>query len=271
VELSDKHGRLTLKSIAHPNTSMGLVRFFKNESKAVEHMVNHLLTEPESRGWSAILEWSDLASGKACARLMRAGLRAPGELQQLYDVYSREVEKVHLEAVKLGWIVLSEKEPVEKERRASGSPQNVYTSMGLSGVITIVQEAVKAAREPVLKTAFLAGAGRSDLVARRLGGPAGAKAAMGTRRREPSRTARRRQEWKKRCTWDPESRYYYEVFRPAVKFVRSSGAFPSLDKGNIWRTYWRLIKVLPALGMLKKDYWIKLCKENGRRLQMEEL
>jgi hypothetical protein len=230
------------------------MRVFVTWEQARAHICDHLLTHPECRAWAVVLadEGCPVDLRDADLRWKTARALFDGEGQELYDLYVCEIGLAADSARKLGWHASCEKKEKGKE---------ISVALGLQGLLLVVDG-------DTLLSAFLGGQGvasrtteerptRGNPLPREGSGPVA----------EPTQEARARARRAKR--WGPEETLFYEVFRPAVQFVRRQ-TYDSFDltgqplSRHSSRDYWRLRAVLPRMSQLKLEGWKEYCRQCHR-------
>lgn len=255
MDNAGEHGDVTslvLRRMAHPSKPERSILVFRDAKRAVQHLRDHVLTAPECEGWAVILDGVmdrvDLGNDDARWRSARAITDQVQEAQALYDLYSGMIESQFTEAGQLHWFY-------EQSTLAVG--------IGTLGVL-VVSEGAGGAPDAV-KTAFLPGQGVPIAVvrAREDSRPTGALAresrAMRAGRRDrlhgdserEARECERRMEGMTR-----DERIYYQVFRPAIQFVRRQyHRHRDVSGRPMGNDYAHLKSVLPPVSQLKYEAW----------------
>jgi len=207
LSLVDRHGRQ--------------VQVFRAWDKVVSHLRYHLLTLPESLGWSLLmpelLKIGDLANPDRCWEMQRelsseAGADSPCELGRgLYRLYARGIADAL--------------QPAGEAAEAS-TPENFRLTLGLSGVLVIVE---RFAMYEVVVTAFIPGMGDAQVVSqanalRRYGQEADRQYDWKRSGRNAGKSKRGPQlkfESQRFAGWSHAERVYHALFRPALQFIRS--------------------------------------------------
>lgn len=240
-------GRLTMETMPHPRGGED-VPIFGDWRSACDHIQRHLLTAPECHAWALVApdltEVIDLDDDRARWSLSRRATDGLDEsLPILYELYCRAVHTASRDASQLGWIA---------------ARRSVTIALGIDGILLVI--------ESVLKTAFLpaqadpavvasveeSGGPRSDSPSARIRGMRSGRAKNGL---DPARVP----VWQdRRSTWSRARRIYYEVFRPAVQFIRNQYHDGRDVRGRCLNDYGRLKDVLPPMSRLKFDDWQEL-------------
>lgn len=243
---SQGSSNLVLGTCSHPEQPATRGPFFANVDKAVEHLCNHLLVSPECHGWALIIPGyrDSLNPEDANARWIasKEAVRSGGaSVQSLYDAWLAISDAEAKAATQLAWVIRVGRTTV---------------AMGIQGVLLIVDD--------VVRTSFLPGLGDARETVR--------AAQAGERRvdRLGMRAPRKGNDddhcsptpgtTRQRARWSLEERIYYEVFRPAVQFIR---------RQHNWNTGWNdaqlgsndygsLKQRLPPMSRLRIEQWKEL-------------
>jgi len=236
---------MNLRVAQHPAAPEASVKLFQDSVAATTHMRDHLLSQPECHAWGTLepglgqlvnlqnpgARWK-FASG--------TGSTDNANAERLYSLYCDAVERNLEDAGWLGW---------------HASAGQVTVVLGLDGVLSVIAG-------DTLRTAFLPGQGSSDAVKR----SRQESCSDNELPREVAfsrRSSRRRKKsglpWGLEAKRTPEERLYYEVFRPAVKFIRKchyhDGKVCPVDSGN---QYGLLKKCLPGMKALSLKNWTEM-------------
>jgi hypothetical protein len=261
-----------LRTVCLPDpTAASLALAYATCEDARKHLIYHLLGPGEAEAW-LLLEprlQEYFADGRDAARWRQRLEHHDADAQLLYDLYCEVVQIEMEDARRLHW-------HAQERRRLP-----VCVGLGTGGVLAVFEQTPQGW---VLKTAFIAGAGRGVWVRRRQGWdkdgiPPGhipgklleqdkrilrslrrrsLRRRQGMRAgRSPDVRARDRQLLEQRqARWSPEERIYYLVFRPALQFIWRQQETNVLPDGRIYSRDYALLKmVLPLRSELTFDVW----------------
>ncbi len=230
-------------AVARPNQPTVLVGLFASWERAIEHLCDHVLTDPECRAWAMVLDEPDALPGAedALARqeiVRQARETAGSSAQGLYDLYAGAIRQASRDATTLGW---------------HNSESRVTVALGSAGVLFVIDG-------PLVVTAMLPGQGHGETVrAARGSADRLLPRERGMRSGRPGRSLPRREERRRQQrqqNWTGEERLYYEVFRPAVQFIRSRYHSYRDAGGRLLRCDYALLKaVLPPCSELSLEGW----------------
>lgn len=124
---------LTLRYLDVPPLPPRPLRIFSNQEKALEHVKNHVLTEPESYAWSlvvpefrSVFNAEDRREVNHLARQLGSD-PLPQEAQRLYDGYADAIGEAVRDAIARGWFW--------QEQAVDGSM--IWHGVGKSGLYAI--------------------------------------------------------------------------------------------------------------------------------------
>jgi hypothetical protein len=226
--------------VPHPARPGSYVAFFADLERALRHLGDHLLTAPECQGWALVLpalaDHVDPHDAEARAAFFRRARSTHGvSAQAVFDLYREASARTASDAFLLNW-------------HASDGPTTA--ALGTSGVLVLIDG-------PSVVTVYLPGQG--DPAAVRASGEAGAGCLGRERqlmRRPEHRGRRERQEQERReARRSPEERLYYDVFRPAVQFLRKRYHRSWTLDGERRHDDALLKKVLPPMSRLGLEGW----------------
>lgn len=217
------------------SSPLGNVAIFRRSSTAIDHIVNHMLTSPESKCWileaPQVTHAVDLASPSA--RYRAAGGLIDGAepvTECLYSAYANAICRAVADASDLGWYL-----------RLDDS----WLALGSSGLLVVVES-------DAVVTAFFPGQGNGQRVAAsqrstetRNPLPREFRCSPWPRQRRhrmPTREQRMRTRRMRR--WTDEQWLYYGVFRPAVQFIQHKDT-----------RYSPIRSVLPQMSRLRLSHW----------------
>lgn len=248
---------LRIGVVVHPASPHNTVQFFSDWQSACNHLRDHLLTEPECFAWLLVDPGYDqiLDAGNPDARWAYAdrALSSGGRTAQaFYDLYCAAVSRDLQDAALLGW------------HRTTG---RATVSLGTSGILTVIEQAVKTAFLPgqgiTEATKASKGRGQGGGLPRERGMRSGRPGWRDNRSSDRDRQIRQQRE----AQWSRSERLYYRVFRPAVQHLRRSHHHSRDMFGNLAQSDYALLKdVLPHLSHLKYENWTDLrqrCNRNG--------
>ena len=221
--------------VPHPAEPARVVTFFADWRRAVEHLIDHVLTSPECEAWAIVApqlgQHVDLADGLARTGLARSARESKGvEVQALFDVYQREAAEASRQAHVLGWHAQNE---------------GCFVALGVSGVFVLVEG-------DVVVTTYLPGQGNPEAVSQPDDSRRLRRERHPMRRAAPPDEDRRRRE----AAWSDEERLFYRVFRPAVQFIRSQHHRARGLDGRLRKADAALLKdSLPRMSELGLDGW----------------
>jgi hypothetical protein len=221
--------------VPHPADPARGVTFFADWRRAVEHLIDHVLTSPECEGWAIVAppigQHVDLADGLARTRQALRARESKGvEVQALFDLYQREASEAARQAHVLGW---------------HAQQEDCFVALGVSGVFVLVDG-------DVVITTYLPGQGDAEAVSRPDDSRHLRRERHPMRRAAPPDEDRRRRE----AAWSEEERLFYRVFRPAVQFIRSQHHRARGLDGRLRKADAALLKdCLPRMSELGLDGW----------------
>jgi hypothetical protein len=221
--------------VPHPAEPARGVTFFADWRRAVEHLIDHVLTSPECEGWAIVApqlgQHVDPADGLARTRLAQSARESKGvEVQALFDLYQQEAAEASRQAHILGWYTKNE---------------SCFVALGVSGVFVLVDG-------DVVVTTYLPGQGDAEAVTQSDDSRHLRRERHPMRRAAPPEEDRRRRE----AAWTDEERLFYRVFRPAVQFIRSQHHRARGLDGRLRKADAALLKdCLPRMSELRLDGW----------------
>ena len=236
---------LNLRVVQHPAAPELEVKLFQDSVAATTHMRDHLLSQPECHAWGTLDpglgQLVNLQNpGARWKFAYEAGSPDSANADRLYSLYCNSIARNLEDAGWLGW---------------HASAGRVTVALGLDGVLSVIAG-------DMLRTSFLPGQGSPGAVKRSRQEshsendlPREVAFSRRRSRRRKKHGMPRRLEANR--TW--EERLYYDVFRPAVKFIRKchyhDGKISSEDSGN---QYGLLKKFLPGMKALSLNNWIEM-------------
>lgn len=238
---------LNLQTIPHPCHPDRAVQVHPSVEAAWEHVRKHVLSHPECRAWLLIDpelgELVDFQNPDARWNLARLESLSSEEVaQRCYDRYSHLLALVSRQSTQQGWCC---EDPSRK----------VAVAFSPLGVVMVIQGHLKTAMVPGQGDAETTSASHEQQ-SKALPRERSAARPFGARARHPkeARKHRTRQE-----QWTREEWLYYEVFRPALQFLRSQNRnrdpYGRPTKHNDLH---RLNEVLPPRKRLDYETWLTL-------------
>jgi hypothetical protein len=251
--LEETQMALTLSAIPMPGNKNCQVIAFGNWKDASKHIWNHVLSHPEQLAWQVVVpELADAVDQSSIPELLRQTDSTAGQcLLRIYDLYIAEVGRESLRATRVMWVVRS--------RRS-----RVVLAIGLSGVLLVVGTG--------LITALIPGRGDAQIVRNeRLGfdrqviwGRNQGMRQGGSRHLSQGSSRERRDQQERQAKWSRWQHLYYEVFRPAVQFVRS---YSATQGGQFVGEYGLLKDVLRGMADLRYENWMQMMESGGEAQQ----
>jgi hypothetical protein len=239
----------------HPGGPGTEVVIYSDWQDAVRHLRDHLLSAPECLAWAVVIprypEVLDPHDAKARLRYLDFAESSRGrQSQPLYDLYSEAICQANREAGQFQW---------------HASNGEITVSFGTSGILTVIRSLQP--YEAVVLTAFLPGQGvatttlesqKAEGCNKRLPRESGMRDGPGGRTRiEHEKELARRQQ--RRQGFSREQRLYYDVFRPALQFIREQYHRERDLCGRAIRSDYALLKdKLPRCSSLKFENWQRL-------------
>jgi len=239
-------------NVPRPDQPARTVTLFADWQPAVQHLCDHVLSAPECQAWAIVLEGQTLPVklDDANARWHYAEqARQPcgGLAQALLDPFATTVIKASTEASQLGW------------HRSDGP---VTVALGISGVLLVIDGST-------VVTAFLPGQGEVSATVEARSQEPGKPLALPRERGMRCRPAgssdtaiadrEQRLQQQRQQNWSNEERLYYQVFKPAVQFIRSRYHSSRDLTGRARRCDYALLKEsLPPFSQLRLEHWRQL-------------
>ncbi len=232
--------------IRWPNAPTRTFRLFADWQRAVEHLSDHVLTEPECQGWAIVLADRTLPlqlDDKDARWRYAQQSHQPrgGQAQSLFDLYTDCIRKATDDAHRLGW-------------HGENDNGSVMVGLGTNGVLVLIEESF-------VVTAFLPGAGEASATREAREQAGMSRSALprerGMRTRRSGGADRElRQQQHRQQNWSHEEQLYYLVFRPAVQFIRSRYHSSRDLTGRLRCCDYALLKdSLPPLSQLRLQNW----------------
>ncbi len=241
---------IDLREMIHPGNPCSTVRVFSSEKAVIDHLIDHVLTEPETFSWEivnqGIREIFDPTSHRERFRLVK-DLRSGDndKLQDLYDLYCHSIQLDNEDARQLNW-----------HRSLQIHDQEVTVSLGTSGILTVIEENVV--------TAFLPGQGvpeqvlRSRLSEKQASPLPRQHHGMRSRSRKSENRMDTRNRENREKNWSSDQKLYYRVFKTAVGFVRSCVLNASY-RMEPHRGHYGVLKECKSIFRVKKyEEWLLL-------------
>ena len=254
-------GQLVVQTVPDPACRNGMLRVFADWAKALQHVIDHVLSAPECFGWALVIPnyqaFVDPNQGRRRLQYAQKAEKTKGESAQgLYDAYAAAIIGDIKDAVCLGWLA------------SSGA---VTVTLGTCGVLVLTVRRNGTCR--TVQTAFLPGQGSAAAVVRSRLEPSDgfvfrrdASRDRPRARRHVVQSAReQRARQRRRPGWADEHRLYYDVFKPAVQFIRTRYHSYCDPFGQEQYCDYALLKdVLPRRSRLKLEHWQGYRRKCGR-------
>lgn len=252
---------LCLTTIPAPEPAAAGAKVFATPADACRHLCDHVLVEPECFAWAAILpDWAGLL-GEKRARRKRHNERTrldhtEGESGQgLYDAFATALRDDAADADRLHWMEVWYPPP---EAPPEFRPTAVY--LGTRAMVMVFE---KLSAGWVLKTAFIPEQGdpRETVRARENRRPR----ANQVPRRDAGHPREQHRREELEAEWSADERFFYRVFKPAVKFLRHHHGVRNVAPGRaLDRHYGLLYDRLPHALTDDPRVWIAFRRACGR-------
>jgi|GEM_PF-1623349 len=247
-----------------PHCRYKKVQVFKDEDNARKHMEKHLLSfgegssqdASESAAWMLVIPQlrqccGDLSDPQQRNLVYRMWQRDRSAFDACYRLYARSIRLSVSDACHLGWKWVGP--------QVGGGWEGV--ALGTSGVLVVAENGF-------ILTAFLPNQHTNGCY---LGGNGKLQSRPGRHRiRGGVRSYREeKQHQKRKESWPPEKRLYYEVFRPALQFVRKAQyeTFPPQGCLRPRNNIYAILKgKLPKCKWLHYDAWCRLREKVRKKL-----
>lgn len=237
-----------LGTVSHPDPFRARAAFFGNEARAVEHLVNHVLTAPESQAWALVFEDAGddrlaqvVNDSQQCYRVAKqAHESGAAAVSGLMDAYRQAVDRACFEASRLHWWA---------------TDGHVTVSLGIRAVFAVIEKCT-------VKTAYIPAQGTPEAVLRRQerkGVPVPFMPARKMRNHRETRKDSRAVEREKE--WTLQQKIYYRLFRPAVQFIRSRYHGMTAMNGARRNDLALLKDRLPSMSNLKYEKWLEYYRQ----------
>lgn len=252
-ENDNNHSCLQLTKLANLVGNQHNVKAFSDWRTALDHLCNHVLTNPECEGWAIInprlLDIVDLANHDARYQFAKKACDTEGmSAQELFNEYAQAVNKAISDSKKLGWFVCF--------------GNNNHVLIGISGLLAVIED-------NVLRTAFLPGQGNASAVVENRIESKNWHSPLPRERRvrhtsddeKRKKNHREIEKLKKRISqWNNNEKAYYLVFRPSIGNIWSANTSTFDFNGTIRssRHYFLLKSVLPRRKQLSLEHWQSL-------------
>ena len=254
---------MTLKLTTFTNPwSKKNVAVFRNLDRALIHIRDHLLSEPECDGWALIdakLEKEIPGVSKQRWSLYKSAVASDGtKVQSLYNEFASSIARATADSKRLGWCI-----------------QQGTVTAGLSkhGVLVLLDYVDPRSSTPeIVRTAFLPGQGSSESTRASRDRPssdtglgrerAGRKMRSGARKKWARKGREVRQHEARRTKWSVDERIFFDIFRPALQAIHrsrwDSSATGARQQQRERHEYALLKPKLPRTSNLEFNDWLAL-------------
>lgn len=232
------------------------LQVFENEHSARKHMEKHLLSfgegsskdASESRAWMLVIprlaQWcKDLADARQREQAYWRWRRDSQAFIACYRLYAQSIQLNVSDACQLDWKWVGP--------RRGGGWEGV--ALGTSGVLVVAENGV-------VRTAFLPNQHTNGCYLDS-NGELQARPSQRRMRAGGKNFREQKQHKKRRESWPPEKLLYYDVFRPAVQFIRRAQHETFSRQGDLRprdNIYHHLKDKLPTCKSLRYENWCLL-------------